>query len=363
MNDLPTLPKADISRLNPIAPTDMVLAFLAADGRPAMSARGIGRALKMWGLPAGPALDRALAGLRDMGHAQRIAGGRWELSQAGLEEAQHLSVARWSQKQWARAAQTHFLAQALGMPAGDPVTRDYLGDRRAIYAATLDRLFDLGCDANPGLDSVRAALVWRLLAARFPDLMPARPPATKGSPAALKDDATRAIFMRFCGVERGRLDAAVPALLRKALGAPRARDTLSLSQAIVRCALNLTSADAHAEQKGSHSAADRPSGPPATDFAAIIREIASSIKTPKRRGGFFSGSQVAIAQLYDEYAERSGHGVTLDDFKSKLWGAVRSGAAFHLTRLDIPDLMDDELRRRSSTPTRGGDIVHFVVLD
>jgi len=36
---------------------------------------------------------------------------------------------------------------------------------------------------------------------------------------------------------------------------------------------------------------------------------------------------------------------------------------FHLTRLDIPDLMDDELRNRSATPTRAGDVVHFIVAE
>jgi hypothetical protein len=361
MNDLPTLPQADIYRLNPIAPADLVLAFLAAQGRTTMSARGIGRALKPWGLSAGPALDGALAHLRDAGLAHRMAGGAWDLTQAGHGEARRLSVSGWAVKDWPRQAKNHFLAQALGLAESGPDIADYLSDRRAVYAATLDRLFDLGGGARPRLDTARAALIWRLLAARFPDMMPARPPSAKNTPTALKDDATRTIFLRFCGVERGRLDAGVSALLRTALGAPKARDTSALCQAVVRCALQINAAqDADVQPAIKESTASPTSE---ADFAETIREIARSIKTPKRRGGYFSGSQVAIAQLYDEYAERSGHGVTLDDFKSRLWGAVRSGAAFHLTRLDIPDLMDDELRRRSSTPTRSGDIVHFVVLD
>ena len=86
-------------------------------------------------------------------------------------------------------------------------------------------------------------------------------------------------------------------------------------------------------------------------------------KTPKAKGGHFTGGQVAIAQVYDAYTENGHAPLTLEHFKSRLWAAVRAGADFHLTRLDIPDLMDDDLRERSATPTRAGDVVHFVVLD
>jgi len=103
-------------------------------------------------------------------------------------------------------------------------------------------------------------------------------------------------------------------------------------------------------------------GPEPADFGATVAALARKLKTPKATGGAFTGGQVAIAQVYEAYTAQGYAPLTLDEFKSRLWAAVRAGADFHLTRLDMPHLMDEALRKRSATPTRAGDVVHFVVV-
>jgi len=342
---LPSLPSADLTRLQAITPRDVALACLAAMQAPAGT---ITRRLKPWGVAdAAGALDALAAG----GLAE-TANGRWRLTNAGRAEAERrfdLSAAAWP-----ALAERQLPALALRLDPRQPETRRYLAAARNFYACALAVLFDLADPAtHPKLGAMRAALVWRIAAARCPDLLSAEAPSDMTGP---NDPLTRALYVRFCGLTRGSVDQATPALLRRILSGATA-GVVGVRRALVRAALKEETAEIASAQAHETNAA---AGPQA--FGATVTALARKLQTPKASGGTFTGGQVAIAQVYDAYTANGHAPLTLDDFKSRLWAAVRAGADFHLTRLDMPHLMDDDLRKRSATPTRAGDVVHFVVV-
>lgn len=348
-SDLPRLPAPDPARLNPVSAGDLVLSYLAYMKSAAVSAGTIARSLGVWGADQRD-VECALARLQQLGLAERGSAQRWRLSPEGRKEARSRFGAK-TAVNWAAFAERHFVACALRLDPLDKDVADYLGRAHNVYAAALAVLFSLADPASfPPLARMRGALIWRIAAARFPDLMPPTSPSAGGGP---EDAVTRALYLSFAGLKSGGVDAATPALLRRALSAPFARSASAIRRALVRAALQQSWTPGPSLQPGSGT----------EDFAQDVFSIAKHVQTPKRAGGYFGGSQVAIAQLYDEYAAQKKNGLSLDQFKAQLWHAVRNGARFHLTRLDIPELMEDELRQRSATRTLTGDVVHFVVLD
>lgn len=351
---LPSLPSADLSRLSAVDPQDLVLAALAFDR--AASEQTLGRRLKPWGL-APRQMPVVLAALERAGLA-KSRNGRWSLTQAGRAEAARRFDLE-AGLSWPAFAERQFTTHALGLDPAQRASHAYLAGARNFYACALAVLFDLADPAtHPGLSAMRAALVWRVAAARCPDLLSTAAPSAM---TGLKDPLSRTLYVRFAGLARGSVDQATPALLRRIL--PGASASASgLRRALVRTALTGEAME-DPEMPPTEPRAATPAQPEPADFAREVVALARRLKTPKAKGGHFTGGQVAIAQVYDAYTENGHAPLTLDDFKSRLWAAVRAGADFHLTRLDIPDLMDDDLRERSATPTRAGDVVHFVVLD
>ncbi len=353
---LPSLPAADLTRLRPMDPRDVVLSFLGAEL--AATSKTVARRLSPWGIKGNShPLLRALA---ETGLAE-AAGRRWLITEAGkAEAARRFDLA--AHPTWRAFADYHFVAAALGLDPALADTRVYLADARNLYACTLAVLFDLADPAtHPKLSAMRAALVWRVAAARCPDLLTSEGPKTM---TGRHDALTRALYLGFCGLTRGTVDQATPTLLRRVLPGAAA-GVNGIRRALASAALNTKPVDDF-ETAPSEADSAQPASPRADkpqDFAATVRALAQTLRTPKPNGGHFTGGQVAIAQVYDAYTANGGGPMTLDDFKARLWAAVRAGADFHLTRLDIPDLMDDELRNRSATPTRAGDVVHFIVAE
>lgn len=351
---LPSLPTADPARLKAIDPQDLVLACLAFEH--AATAATIAQRLKPWGVAAAD-VPGALDALAQTGLAE-AAGARWLPTVDGVAQAARRFDVD-AHTGWPAFAECQFPAVALGIDPVQPGARAYLAQARNFYAATLAALFDLVDPATlPGLNPVRAALVWRIVAARCPDLLPTEAPDTM---TGLTDPLTRALYVRFSGLTHGSVDQSTPALMRRVLPGPISAGVAGLRRAVVRAGLSASPGSSAERGSGQPSAAPEPAEP--ADFAAALTALARKLKTPKAKGGHFAGGQVAIAQLYDAYTAQHQASLSLDDFKAGLWAAVRAGADFHLTRLDIPALMDDDLRKRSATPTRAGDVVHFVVVD
>lgn len=358
---LPALPTAELGRLGAIAPQELVLACLAFER--AATAQTIARRLQPWGIVAAQ-VSGQLETLARTGFAE-VAGARWLVTPAGEAEAGRRFDTD-AAVNWPAFAEIQFPAVALRLDGRNALHRAYLSRARNLYAAVLAALFDVAePEALPGLSSVRAALTWRIVAARCPDLLPAQAP---GTPSGLSDALSRALYTGFCGRPGATLEQATPALLRRVLPRPVAAGPTGVRRALVCAALGTGGADcttlAQAEtgdRKTASSPVQADDAPEA--FAARVAALARSLRTPKATGGAFSRGRVAIAQAYDAYVAENGAGMSLDDFKKRLWQAVRQGAQFHLTRLDIPHLMGDDLRQRSATPTRAGDVVHFIALD
>jgi len=344
---LPSLPSAHLTRLQAITTREVVLAWLAFRETAGAAAA---RSLKPWGVAnASAELDALMA----EGWAQ-TAAARWQLSAQGRAQAERRYDL--TAEGWPAVAERQLVALALRLDPKQPAVRSYLADARNFYACSLAVLFDLADPAtHPKLGAMRAALVWRIAAARCPDLLSAEAPTEMTGPS---DPLTRALYLRFCGLARGTVDQATPALLRRILPAVTA-GVDGLRRALVSAAVNggtMNKAEAKTASQPVKTADD-----PA-DFGAAVAALARTLKTPKATGGAFTAGQVAIAQVYEAYTANGNALLTLDEFKSRLWAAVRAGADFHLTRLDMPHLMDEALRKRSATPTRAGDVVHFVVV-
>jgi len=343
---LPSLPSADLTRLNAIAPRDVALACLAL-----MPGAGgaVAQSMKPWGVADAKAALQTL----DADGLAETAGGRWRLTASGRAQAEarfDLTAA-----DWAALAERQLPALALRLDPRQPQTQRYMADARNFYACALAVLFDLADPAShPKLSAMRAALVWRIAAARCPDLLSAEVPSGMTGP---NDPLPRALYVRFSGLTRGNVDQATPALLRRVVPGASA-GVGGLRRALVRVAVREETVETMPAPTAETDAAAEPE-----DFGAAVTALARKLKTPKASGGTFTGGQVAIAQVYDAYTANGHAPLTLDAFKSRLWAAVRTGADFHLTRLDMPHLMDDDLRKRSATPTRAGDVVHFIVVD
>jgi len=340
---LPSLPSADLTRLQALTTREVVLSWLAFRER---AGAGAARSLKPWGVAnAAAELDELMA----EGLAQ-TAAGRWRLSAQGRTQAERRYDL--TAEGWPAVAERQLVALALRLDPKRPTVRSYLADARNFYACTVSVLFDLADPAtHPKLGAMRAALIWRIAAARCPDLLSAEVPTEMTGP---NDPLTRALYVRFCGLTRGTVDQATPALLRRILPGAAA-GVGGLRRALVSAAITHPAGQ-------SATGPVKTQGPEPADFGATVAALARKLKTPKATGGAFTGGQVAIAQVYEAYTAQGYAPLTLDEFKSRLWAAVRAGADFHLTRLDMPHLMDEALRKRSATPTRAGDVVHFVVM-
>ncbi len=354
---LPAVPVADLDKLCTIAPRDLALGALAFQN--SASVRGLARRLAPWGVS--PAQARAALDALAQERMAQESGDRWTLRAAGAQAlAERFDLD--AESGWPAFAARNFPALALGLDPRAAETRSYLAKASGLYAATLAALFGLAApSARPALGQVRAALIWRIVAARCPDLIAGEAPEAMLGPS---DALARTLYVRFSGLTHGSVDQATPALLRRVLPAPVGQGVGGLRRALVRAALN-SSAGGEAIMPESETPAptlaEDTCEPEA--FAEAVAALARGLRTPKARGGYFTGGQVAIAQLHDAYAADRETPMSLNDFKRRLWEAVRDGAGFHLTRLDIPDLMAEELRKRSATPTRAGDVVHFVVVD
>ena len=83
--------------------------------------------------------------------------------------------------------------------------------------------------------------------------------------------------------------------------------------------------------------------------------VARSLNTPPFKG------RVAIAQVYDAYGRVHSDAGSLESFKRRLVEAAKL-RAIDLTRLDMPERMNADLRNRSSVEW-DTDEVHFVVTE
>lgn len=152
-----------------------------------------------------------------------------------------------------------------------------------------------------------------------------------------------------------KIQQALGALAGQALGA-RETAPKALREALVRLALGGTASEGAAPRTATTEDGTPPTlAPPVDGFAQRVLEVARGLT--RGFGGPY-GVSVPIASVYDAYGRDHPDAGTLGSFKARLVAATEAGA-LALVRLDLPDLLDAELRSRSATKY-GMDDHHFI---
>jgi hypothetical protein len=352
----PAMPRHSLDRLTPIEPGLVVLAFLTLRADEAIARDALEQALRPL-ITNALISDEALAKLSAEKQVAIAKNGRCRIAPAGAARIADEIGAPSTRTAWSDVLFRGLAPLALGLDPRDPPTRRYLARKENMDCAALARLYGLRTSsALPSRLEVRFLFLRALLSARLPECEPAFTEMTMQN--TFRDPVSRALMLGAAGLQRGTLRDAEGALLHKALDVrPDASD--GIAEALVRNAVGKNSArplprvqlppltlvqpkDGGAEQKSAELG----------DFAATVRDLAKTLKTP------FAG-RVAIAQVYDAGVQRGLEFGTLDSFKQRIAESCRAGL-LDLERYDIAGPMDAALRERSRTPF-GRDVRHFIV--
>ena len=350
------LPRYSLDRLTPIEPGLVILAFLSVSEAETVNRHEVGQALE----PLFPDLlifDETLAGLVAEKQATVAKNGRCRIAPAGIARVEDEIGAPSTRATWSDVVTRGLAPLALGLDPRDPPTRRYLARKENVDCAALACLYGLRTSSRiPPRAEVRFLFLRALLSARIPECEPAFTEMTMQN--TLRDPVSRALMLGAAGLQRGTLRDAEGALLHKALNV-RAEAPGGIAEALVRNAVGKTSIRPQARVQLPPLTLAQPKERGETaksaelaDFAATVRDLAKTLKTP------FAG-RVAIAQVYDAGVQRGLDFGTLDSFKQRIAESCRAGL-LDLERYDIAGPMDAALRERSRTPF-GRDVRHFIV--
>ncbi len=326
-----TLPKPNLGGLNVLEPSEIAVAFVAAQKGAACAKQEAVKAL------AG--LINAEQAIAEAVRRGRVAEKNGLLTAAApLAESKSLSSSGMSK--W-RAAQREFAFRVL-LPGANSHT-EAARKRRDLGALALRQIYKLDVlPLFPSRREVRCALLSRVVAAAFGGTLEAM--AVQPVKPFKLDSMSRRLYVNFAGLDGGTVAQADAALLSSAFGAPAA-NTNDLSAAIIRSAIRNDGIIVADEE--SEDAFDLDS------FVQAIRRLAAKLETKPYAG------RVAIAQAYDAGLAQGLALGSLDDFKKNLAEAAREGL-LDLERYDITGPLDASLKERSRLRL-GRDERHFIV--
>jgi hypothetical protein len=352
----PALPRYNLDRLTPIGPGLVILAFLGLSGDETISRDAAGQAL-MPLLTDKALFDETLGTLAADKQVSVARNGRCRIVAAGAARVHDEIGAPFPRTDWSTLVARGLAPLALGLDPRDPPTRRYLARKENMDCAALASLYGLRTSSRlPSRSEVRFLFLRALLSARLPECEPAFTEMTMQN--TLRDPVSRALMLGAAGLARGTLRDAEAALLHKALDV-RTGEPDGTAEALVRNAVAKSCARPSPRVQLPPLTLVQPKGGTAdsrsaelADFAATVRDLAKTLKTP------FAG-RVAIAQVYDAGVQRGLDFGTLDVFKQRIAESCRAGL-LDLERYDIAGPMDAALRERSRTPF-GRDVRHFIV--
>jgi hypothetical protein len=278
-------------------------------------------------------LDRAVKHLLAKGDAS-LQGGKLKLTESGRAVARAI-LGNDVSKPWPHIRDRRLPVLALGLDPDDTATQRKLTNPKTLKAAIIAVAFGTPKDAALMPDRVRSELVWRVLRGAVPELIGRGPfpTITKSNPVDCS------ILAGLAGVSAKRIDQVLAALAARAVGASRT-DLDALRKRLVQLALS-QAVPVAAVQEGVQG------------FGERVRAVARTLSTPPFRG------RVAIAQVYDAYGRQHPDAGSLASFKERLVMAAKA-RQLDLTRLDLPEHMDSDLRERSHT-VWDSSTVHFIV--
>jgi hypothetical protein len=323
------LPKPNLGGLNLLEPSEIAVAFVAAQKGSACAKQEAVKAL-------GPLLqaEQAIAAALRQGCLEEKNG---MLIATPLSGGSNPSPSPGANK-W-RAAQRELAVRVL-MPASR-TDAQAPRKKRDLAALALRQIYTLdNLPLFPSRREVRCALLSRVVAAAFGGTLEAM--AVQPVKPFKLDPVSRRLYVNFAGLDAGTVAQADAALLSTAFGAPAANAN-DLSAAIIRSAVRPV--EAPLEESEEEFDLDR--------FAQAIRKLASKLETKPYSG------RVAIAQVYDAGLALGLSLGSLDDFKQNLAEAAREGL-LDLERYDITGPLDASLKERSRLRL-GRDERHFIV--
>jgi hypothetical protein len=281
-------------------------------------------------------LDRVAKQLITKGDVS-LQGDKLQLTESGKAAARTVLGSELS-KPWDYIRDRRLPIIALGLDPDSPEVRRKIAKSNVLKAAIVAVAFDLPKDIALTPDSVRSELVWRVLRSAIPELVGRGP-----FPAIGKSNAVDcSILAGLAGTPVKRLDIVIAALAARAIGAHKA-DLEVLRMRLVQLALDgVAPATAVVGDQGN-----------VRGFGERVRAVARTLSTPPFRG------RVAIAQVYDAYGRQHPDAGSLASFKERLVKAAKA-RQLDLTRLDLPEHMERDLRERSHT-VWDSNAVHFIV--
>jgi hypothetical protein len=319
------LPQSDVSRFARIDPTLIVKAYVFCATQSVSTARLKQRLGTFLRADAIAALVAELVSNGELVEER----GKLALTPAS-ETALRATLKGDAGKPWDVVRRHRLPALALRLDPDHAETRRKLTRVEVLRAAMLCVAYDLPKDILLSSTAVRSELVWRVLREAVPHIVGHGP-----FPLIEKSNAVdRTILAGLAGVRANTTGAAFAALAAKTVGAAGTEIDV-LRHQLIRSALQR---------------AEPPDG-----FAQRVKTIARGLNTPPFQG------RVAIAQIYDAYGREFPDAGSLESFKQRLVASAKA-RELDLSRLDLPEHMDRELRIRSATPS-GSDEVHFVVTD
>jgi hypothetical protein len=319
------LPQSDVSRFTRIEPEFIVKAYVSCATQ-GVSATQLKRRLS--GLLTGEAIKEVIGRLVSSGE---LVDDRKKLHLApATDKSVRAALGSDAGKSWNTVQHQRLPALALGADPDKTEMRNKLARAEVLRAAIVCIGYDLPKEQLLSPTAVRSELIWRILRAVVPDIVGSGPFPSIDKPNALD----RMILAGLAGVRAKTISVAFAALAAKVINAG-ATGSADLHRQLIRIALG---------------------NRPATDsFPARVNLIARKLTTPPFQG------RVAIAQVYDAYGREFSDAGSLDSFKQRLVAAGKT-RELHLSRLDLPEHMNRDLRTRSATPA-GSDEVHFIVTE
>jgi len=266
-----------------------------------------------------------------------LQGDKLQLTESG-KAAARTALGSEISKSWEHIRDRRLPILSLGLDPDSPEVRRRLARPNVLKAAIVAVAFGLSKDIALTPDSVRSELVWRVLRSAIPEIVGRGPFPVIGKSNAV--DCS--ILAGLAGTPVKRLDIVIAALAARAIGARKA-DLDVLRTRLVQLAL-----DGVAPATGIVGDQGNVRG-----FGERVRAVAQTLSTPPFRG------RVAIAQVYDAYGRQHADAGSLASFKERLVMAAKA-RELDLTRLDLPEHMDRDLRERSHT-VWDSNAVHFIV--
>jgi hypothetical protein len=325
------LPKPDISRFSSLSAEVVTIAYLSR-AKGAVTAGALKARLSAF---VGPqSVDAAVSTFLAEGRATDPKS--IILTEKGKEAAKKALGADASED-WEKIWKRRLPLIVLGLDPDNSDSRKKFAKSDALTAASIAVSFGLQNGNIASRSAICTELVWRILRAALPEVIGKGPFPAIAKPATVE----RVLLAGLANVRARNMAGVLSGLAAAAVGLKEC-DADTLRKQLIRIGLSRAA-----------SGGDLTTAVSETDFAARVKEVAGSLSTPPFLG------RVAIAQVYDAYGKIHADAGTLDSFKTRLVTAAKE-RKLDLSRNDMPERMDKELRRRSEA-VWGTDEVHFVV--